>query len=145
MLGILIFRSEKVHSRSNGPGRAQLLLKTIPVEMFGAHGPKNLHSNSNRARLGRAWPITVTMCLFATYYIPSKTGGHVAALEACSLKLAQPRTGRSRAPPPNRLKGGPVVGSPAVLKVKLKNKKSPPPPLGSLLLSAVSLRGSFSF
>ncbi len=39
-----------------------------------AHGPKNLNSNSNRVRLGRARPITVTMCLFATYPPQRATG-----------------------------------------------------------------------
>ena len=51
-----------MHSSSNGPGRARLLLKTFACYVnFRARGPQNrahrpkqLHSNSNRARLGRA-------------------------------------------------------------------------------------------
>ncbi len=33
-------RSEKVHSSSNGPGRARSQLKTSTIEMFGPVGPK---------------------------------------------------------------------------------------------------------
>ncbi len=33
-------RGDKVHSSSNGPGRARLLLKTITIQIFGPVGPK---------------------------------------------------------------------------------------------------------